>query len=107
MMAKGSDLDTADKVRVLKALAFQIHRKRPAEEALAEVLDQESKGGRNRAFRPAKEALESQGVLASMQAIELLGDEAAAVLGTVIDARDHRLLSSALSALAEFLEGAG
>ncbi len=106
-MAKGTDLDTADKVRVLKALAFQIHRKRPAEEAMAEVLDQESKGGRNRAFRPAKEALESQGVLAAMLVIGLLGDEAGAVLGAVLDAHDHRLLSNALGALAEFVESAG
>ncbi len=103
-MAKSSDLDTDDKIRVLKALAFQIHRKHPALEALSEVLDQESKGGRNRAFRPAKDALENEGFLAALQAIGLIGDEAAVVMAAVIEAHDHRLLSNALTRLVDFLE---
>ncbi|RAU22618.1 hypothetical protein CU669_08025 [Paramagnetospirillum kuznetsovii] len=103
-MAKGTDLDEDDKIRVLKALAFRIHRKLPADEAMAEVLDQESKGGRNRAFRPAKEALDADGFLAAMLAVGLLGEEAASVMAVVVDAHDHRLLSSALTKLAEHLE---
>lgn len=103
-MAKGTDLDTEDKVRVLKALAFQIHRKTPPQEAMGEVLDQESKGGRNRAFRPAKEALESGGFLAAMQAVELLSDEAASIMAVVVNAHDHRLLSNALTGLADYIQ---
>lgn len=103
-MAKVSELDKDDKVRVLRALAFQIHRKRPAEEALTEVLDQESKGGRNRAFRPAKEALDSEGFLASIRAIGLIGDEAASIMAAVMDVHDHRLLSNSLARLADHVE---
>ncbi len=104
MMAKSTDLNTDDKIRVLKALAFRIHRKLPMDEALTEVLDQESMGGRNRAFRPAKEALDNEGFLAALLAVGLIGDEAASVMAAVIEGHDHRLLSNALTRLAEHLE---
>lgn len=106
-MARHDTLDTEDKVRVLRALAFQIHRKRPADEVFNEILDHESKGGRRRAFRPAADALAESGFLEAVKVLGLVGDEAALVLEVVIDTNDHRLLSSALGKLADFSEAGG
>ncbi|MBX9634333.1 MAG: hypothetical protein K2X44_05060 [Magnetospirillum sp.] len=104
-MAKNDTLDPDDKVRLLRALAFQIHRKRPGDEALGEILGQESRGGRSRVFRPANDALAERGFSAAMQVLGMVSDEAAILLEVVIDANDHRLLSSALGKLADFIEG--
>jgi len=106
-MARTDSLDTADKVRLLRALAFQIRRKRPAGEAFGEVLEQEFRGGRHRLFRPASDALGESGVLAALKLLGLVGDEAAAVLTVVVDANDHRLLAGALEHLADFTEQSG
>jgi len=105
-MARHDTLDIEDKVRVLRALAFQIHRKRDPAEVLNEILDQESKGGRRRAFRPAVDALAESGFLEAVKALELVGAEAALILDVVIDTHDHRLLSNALGKLADFTESA-
>lgn len=100
-MAKHDTIDDEDKARILRALAFHIHRKRPAEEALSEVLDNESKGGRRRAFRAGVDALAAEGFTASIAALGLFEDETLAVLGVVVESEDHRLLSAALSRLAD------
>lgn len=96
----------SDKVRFIRALAFEIHRKRPAEEALADCIEREGKGGRHRLWRPAGVALEAEGFVAALRAADLLGDEAAAILGPVVAGGDHRLLAAALNALADHHEAA-
>ncbi len=103
-MARHDTIDDEDKVRVLRALAFQIHRKRPAEEALAELLEHESKGGRRRAFRAGTDALAADGFTAAMDALGLFNDDALVLLGVLAESGDHRLLSSALAKLADLLE---
>ena len=107
MMARTDSLDTADKTRLLRALAFQIRRKRPAEDAFTDVLEQEFRGGRHRLFRPVGDALAERGFVAAMMLLGLIGDEAAVVLGVVFTANDHRLLAGALEHLADFVEGSG
>lgn len=103
-MARNDTLDPSDKVRLLRGLAFRVHRKQPCPDALAEVLGEESRGGRHRAFRAAVDLLEDEGVLPALQAIEMFSDETAAIMAAVLDANDHRLLSAALSRLADHIE---
>lgn len=103
-MAKNDTLDLDEKVRLLRALAFQIHRKRPGDEVLGEILGQESRGGRSRIFRPANDALTEHGFVAAMKVLGMVGDEAAILLDLVVDNNDHRLLSNALGKLADFIE---
>ena len=93
-----------DKARFLKALAFEIRRKRPAEEALTECIEQEGRSGRHKAFRQAVAVLEADGFVPALKAAGLVGDEAAVVLTCVVDGNDHRLLAGALAGLAEFWE---
>ena len=93
-----------DKARFLKALAFEVRRKRPPEEALTECIDQEGRGGRHRAFRQAAAALADEGFVAALLAAEMIGEEAAVVLNCVVEGNDHRLLAGALTGLAEFWE---
>ncbi|MBI3446568.1 MAG: hypothetical protein HY055_14720 [Magnetospirillum sp.] len=106
-MARQDTLDLEDKVRLLRALAFQIHRKRAAEEVLGELLEHESKGGRRRAFRAGTDALAESGFMDAMKALGLIGDEAALILEVVFGANDHRLLSNALTHLADYAEAGG
>lgn len=103
-MARNDSLDLPDKVRLLRALAFQIRRKRPADEAFADVAEQEFRGGRHKLFRPASDALAESGFVAALKCLSLIGDEAAVVLSTVLDANDHRLLASSLERLADYIE---
>ena len=103
-MARTDRLDAADKVRLLRNLAFQIRRKRPADEALGDVLEQEFRGGRHKLLRPVSDALGEAGVLAALKLLGLVGDEAGAVLAVVLDANDHRLLAGALENLADYTE---
>ena len=98
------DFSPEDKGRVLRALAFEIRRKRPADEALASCIENEGRGGRHRQWRPISAALESDGFLAALKLAGLVGDEAAEVLTVVVESHDHRLLGSALGALADFVE---
>lgn len=95
---------SSDKARFLKALAFEIRRKRPAEEALTECIEQEGRGGRHKAFRQAAAVLAEEGFVPALQAADLLGDEAAAILIPVVEENDHRLLAGVLSGLADFYE---
>ncbi len=101
-MARNDVFDPAEKARLLRALAFRVHRKTPCVEALADLLGEESRGGRHRLFKPALDLLDESGPLPALQALDIVGDEAAAVLAAVIDANDHRLLSAALGRLADF-----
>ncbi len=94
----------SDKARFLKALAFEIRRKRPAEEALTECIEQEGRGGRHKAFRQASAVLAAEGFVPALQAAGLIGDEAAAVLTSIMAESDHRLLAGAIAGLAEFHE---
>lgn len=96
--------NSSDKARFLKALAFEIRRKRPAEEALTDCIEQEGRGGRHKAFRQAASVLASEGFVAALQAADLIGEEAAAVLASVMEENDHRLLAGAIAGLAEFHE---
>ena len=98
------DFSPEDKGRVLRALAFEIRRKRPADEALASCIESEGRGGRHRPWRPISSAPESEGFLAALKLAGLVGDEAAVVLTVVIESNDHRLLGSALAALADYVE---
>jgi hypothetical protein len=95
---------SADKARFLKALAFEIRRKRPADEALTECIEQEGRGGRHRVFRQALVVLRSEGFVAALKAAGLVGDEAAGVLATLVAENDHRLLAGAINGLAEYHE---
>ncbi len=93
---------SSDKARFLKALAFEIRRKRPAEEALTECIEQEGRGGRHKAFRQAAAILAEQGFVPALLAADLIGDEAAVVLESLMGENDHRLLAGAIAGLAEF-----
>jgi hypothetical protein len=104
-MARKDGIDTAEKVRLLRELAFHIHRKLPAGEALAAYIEAQGKLGRHREVRPATEALGQDGFLGGLQALGLVADETAAVLAAVIAAEDHRLLAKTLVQLADYLEG--
>ncbi len=97
-------IGATDKARFFRALAHHIHRKQPAEEALAECIEAESRGGRHRQWKPASAALEADGFMAALRATGLLGDEAASILTVVVAQGDHRLLSATLASLAEFAE---
>jgi anti-sigma factor RsiW len=94
------------KLRFLRAMAFEIRRKRPPDQAMAECIEKEGQRGKHRALRPASVALETDGFVAAMKAAGLIGEEAAVVLATVAAAGDHRLLASAISSLADYHEQA-
>ncbi len=94
--------DSAVKLRFLRALAFEIHRKRPADEAMAECIEKEGQRGRHRMLRPASAVLQAEGFIAALRTAGFLGDEAAAVLAVVAESGDHRLLSGAIGRLADF-----
>lgn len=103
-MAKNDSMDIEDKVRLLRALAFHVHRKRPVEEALLELVEQELRGNRRRIYRPAAERLAEGETLAALEALGMVGDEAACVLGPVLEGGDHRLLSNIFNRLADLAE---
>ncbi|HLO78220.1 MAG TPA: hypothetical protein VK196_17325 [Magnetospirillum sp.] len=103
-MAKNDSMDVEDKVRLLRALAFHIHRKRPLDEVLLELVEQELRGNRRRIYRPAAERLADGDPLAALLSLDMVGEEAACVLGPVIDGGDHRLLSNVFNRLADRAE---
>lgn len=92
------------KVRFLRGLAFEIHRKRPAAEAMVDCIEKEGQRGRHRNLRPASAVLATDGVVAALKVAGLIGEEAAAVLETVLADGDHRLLADAINALADYHE---
>ncbi|HTH16189.1 MAG TPA: hypothetical protein VL974_06015 [Magnetospirillum sp.] len=105
-MAKHDSLDTEDKVRLLRALAHHVHRKRALDEVLTEQVEQELRGSRRRLYRAAAEALAEGAVLTALRALELVGEEAGLMLDLIIESGDHRQLSTALNRLADFVESA-
>lgn len=60
--------------------------------------------GRRREYRPVNDALTNDGFVGGLKAMEMIGEETAAILPAVIEAKDHRLLAAVLNALAEHLE---
>jgi ATP phosphoribosyltransferase regulatory subunit HisZ len=96
--------EVGEQIRIMRALAFQIHRKRPAAEVLGDCIEEEGRGGRHRQWRSAAASLEAEGFVSALQAAGLVSEDVAAVLSVVVAAKDHRLLSDALSALADFYE---
>jgi len=103
-MARTESLDREEKARLLRSLAFRVHRKQPCPQALDDLLGEESRGGRSRMFRDAVSRLGEQGVVPALLALDLIGAEAGAVMAAVLDANDHRLLSAALGRLADYVE---
>ncbi|HVI50220.1 MAG TPA: hypothetical protein VM661_03315 [Candidatus Sulfotelmatobacter sp.] len=95
-------LDQAEKVKLLKAFAFQVHRKRSLEDVVMEHVELELQRGRRREYRPVAEAINAEGPAAAMRAMDLVGDEAAAILKVIAEeGKDHRLLSDILERLAD------
>lgn len=96
-------LDKDEKVKLLRAFAFQVHRKRPLDEVVMEHVEQELQRGRRREYRPVAEAINADGPAAAMKALSLVDDQAAAILTVITEqAKDHRLLSDILEKLADF-----
>lgn len=93
-----------DKVRLLRSLAFRIHRKEAPAEALNDCFEAEGKGGKHRQWRQAVTVLAEDGFVPALREGELVGAEAALVLAVLERAKDHRLMSDAIEALADFLE---
>lgn len=91
-------------VRFLRALAFEIHRKRPPAEAMADCIEKEGQRGRHRVLRPAGLVLQSEGFMPALLAAGFISEEAAAVLEAILAGNDHRLLSTAVNNLADFHE---
>ena len=92
------------KIQFLRALAFEIRRKRPAVEAMAACIEQEGLRGRHRMFRPVSAVLMEDGFIAAMKVAGFLSDEAAVVLAGVVEMEDHRLLAGVISNLADHHE---
>ena len=103
-MARNNDLDGAAKAALLRALAFEIHRKRPGDEVLREYVDEQYALGRRREIRATDQALSERGFAAGLVALDLIGDETALVLEALVNTKDHRAVAAALTGLAEFLE---
>ncbi|HIJ61760.1 MAG TPA: hypothetical protein HPQ04_03620 [Rhodospirillaceae bacterium] len=96
------DADVA--VRFLRALAFEIHRKRPPDEAMVDCIEKEGQRGRHRMLRPAGEILRSEGFLPALRTAGFISDEAASILSAIVAGNDHRLLAAAINSLADFHE---
>ncbi len=93
-----------DRARLLRALAFHIHKKLPAADALAACFEAEGRGGRHRQWRQAGEVLADSGFVPALVVAGMVGDEAAAVLAVVAATGDHRILAAAIAALADHLD---
>lgn len=103
-MARTAATDTKEQASVFRSLAFHIHRKRLANDVMREFIDDQLRLGRRREFRPASDALDQDGFVAALRALSWISEETSVVLQVVADAEDHRLLSSALGKMADFLE---
>ena len=86
---------------MLRSLAFHIHKKEPAADALARCYEAEGRGGRHRKWRQAAAVLADEGFVPSLLAAGLIGAEAAQVLAVLETGGDHRLLAAAITALAD------
>ena len=101
-----SRIEREQKAKILKALAFYIHKKEPAVQALTQCFEAEGRGGKHRQWKPAQAVLETDGFVPALLTGELIGQEAAQILSVVEAAGDHRLLSAAINALVEYHENA-
>lgn len=101
VMAREVLQTTEDKARLLRSLAFHVHRKRSAEEVLREYVDQKLQNGQRREYRPVDEVLSKDGFVAALGTLGLIGEEAAVIMAEVVENGDHRLVSSALGRLAD------
>lgn len=101
-MARNKLNDPAEKAKILRSLAHQVHRKQSLEDVLLDFIEDNLRQNRNREFRPAEQALREDGPSAALRALDLIGDETSRILGCVIEANDHRLLAAALDNLAQF-----
>jgi len=97
-----SHSDVEEKVRILRSLAFHIHKKEPAVEALSACFEAEGRGGRHRQWREAVAMLAAEGFVPALMTAGLVGDEAGQVLRMVERSGDHRLLSATIGALADY-----
>ncbi len=104
-MARQATIATDEQARLLRALAFQIHRKQPADEVLREHFDEQFRLGRRRECRAASEALDESGFAAALQALGMIGDEGSLLLAAIVESKDHRLLADALNRLADRIDG--
>ncbi len=96
--------DSEHKSRFLRAVAFEIHRKRTPDEAIVACVEAEGRGGRHRILKPALAVVEERGFIPALQAVEMIGDEAASVLSCIVESGDMRLLVAALNSLAEYMD---
>lgn len=103
-MARNDTHAAADKARLLRALAFQVHRKQPPAEALQAHFDEQFQLGRRREFRGANDALKDHGFAAALNSLEMVSDDGALLLAAIVESKDHRLLASALNMLADHVE---
>jgi len=95
-------LDPTEKAKLLKAFAFQVHRKRTLDEVVLEHVDLEMQRGRRREYRPVAEALNAEGPAAAMRVMELVSDDAAAILKVLAEqCKDHRMMSDILDRLSD------
>jgi hypothetical protein len=92
------------KSRFVRAIAFEIHRKRTPEEAVIACVEAEGRGGRHRILKPALAVVEDQGFVAALLAVDMLSAETASVLAPVVESGDTRLLVAVLNNLAEFID---
>jgi len=99
--------DNEHKSRFLRAIAFEIHRKRSPEDAVISCVEQEGRGGRHRVLKPALAALEKDGFVAALLAVDMVSPEAASVMSSIADQGDHRLLANALNNLADHFDSEG
>lgn len=104
-MARQETLATDEQARLLRGLAFQIHRKQPADEVLREHFDEQFRMGRRREYRAANDALAESGFAAALRALGMIGDEGALLLAAIVESKDHRLLATALNLLADRIDG--
>lgn len=103
-MARPSLSTNSDKARLLRSLAFEIHRKQLPDDVLREHIDDQMRLGKRKEYRPAQDALNEDGFAAGLRALDIIGEDAAIILGCLIEGGDHRLQSAALTKLADFLE---
>lgn len=101
-MARNKLNDPSEKAKVLRSLAHQVHRKQSLDDVLMDYIEDNLRQNRNREFRPAEQALREEGPSAALRALDLIGEETSRILGCVIEADDHRLLSAALDNLADY-----
>ncbi len=93
-----------ERLRLLKALAYRIHRKEEPTQALADCFEAEGRGGKHRQWKQAGQVLAADGFIAALLAGDLVSAEVAAILAVVEKAGNHRLLSDAIEALTQTME---